>query len=89
MQLQRKAKTAHEAHVQQTKKCELETSRRYWNILGKEVICLAFACHRGIAGGGVEEGDKSGDGEFETGSSGVRKEEAGKKINQVGKESLN
>lgn len=43
------------AHVQQTTKCELGTLKNYWNILGKEVICLAFACPKGILGGGVEE----------------------------------
>lgn len=43
------------AHVQQAKKCELGTLESYWNILGKEVVCLASACHKGITGGGVEE----------------------------------
>lgn len=60
------------AHVQQTKKCELGTWKNYWNILGKEVIFLAFACHKGIAGGGIKEGDKFGDVELETGGSGLR-----------------
>lgn len=40
-------------HVQQTKKCDLGTWKSYWDILGKEVVCLAFACHKGITGGGV------------------------------------